>query len=77
MREILANEFVSIYGSRYSRGTSALHGFNTPFVGYALSCSECDWTRRVNGPLTEARPIGRNHALYEHGISVRLWNISQ
>lgn len=68
MRDILANEFISIYGSRYSRGT-------TP--GYVLSCSECDWTQRVNGPLTEARPIGRNHALYEHGISVRLWNVSQ
>ena len=77
MREILANEFISIYGSRYSLGTRPIQGFNTPMVGYTLTCSECDWTRRHNGPLTEARPIGRAHALYEHAISVRLWNVSQ
>ncbi len=75
MREILANEFASVYGSRYSLGTRPIQGFNTPMVGYALSCSLCDWTIRVNGPLTEARPTGRRHVRYVHAISVRMENV--
>jgi hypothetical protein len=57
-----------IYGSRYSRGTRPIHGFNTPMVGYELACSGCDWTQRINGPLTKARPFGRGHARAVHGI---------
>lgn len=65
---ILANEWISIYGDRYFRGTRPIRGFKTQMVGYKLSCSLCDWTQRVNGPLNEARKKGRSHARYEHGL---------
>lgn len=64
---VLWHEDVQIKGSRYSRG-SRTYGTGGNMVGYRLSCSLCDYDRRVNGPLTEARPIGRDHAWEEHGI---------
>jgi len=68
MSAILWHEDIEINGSRYSRGTKPIQGYNTPEVGYRLSCSLCDWDRRVNGNLKVARPIGRAHAREEHGI---------
>ncbi len=76
-RPILENEFITIYGSRYDRGTSMIAG-GTMQVGYTLTCSEeeCDWSERVNGPLTDARPAGVDHAKFGHGIGVKLWPVS-
>ena len=78
-RIILENEFITIYGSRYERGTSMVAG-GTMQVGYTLTCSgvdeECDWSRRVNGPLTDARPAGVDHVKFDHGIGVKLWPVS-
>jgi hypothetical protein len=68
---------IEIGGSRFKRGSRRIHGFNTEAVGYHLSCSLCDWERKVNGSLTLARPIGRDHAREVHGIrgleNVAVW----
>lgn len=65
---ILSNEWMSIYGDRYTRGTRPIRGHKTQMVGYKLSCSLCDWTQRINGPLGESRQLGRLHARTEHGV---------
>jgi len=91
-RPILENEFITIYGSRYDRETSmialrtpfgtvpASPVGGTMQVGYTLTCSGvdegCDWSERVNGPLTDARPAGVYHAKFGHGIGVKLWPVS-
>lgn len=78
-RPILENEFVTIFGDRYDRGTSMIAG-GTMQVGYTLTCSgvdeDCEWSRRVNGPLTDARPVGKDHAMYDHGIGIKLWPVA-
>ena len=75
----MENEFITIYGARYNRGRASIAGSRDQ-VGYRLTCSgvgkECDWMRRVNGPLTQARPLGKSHAMYDHGISIKLWPVA-
>lgn len=68
-RPILRCGEITIYGWRYSRGTTNIYGYNRPFVGYRLSCSACGWDRRFNVRVSDARYNGKNHIRREHGLN--------